>query len=145
MKGRPRQRRYLASKVVCRHCPLKDKCTRSSRRQLKVSVDHVALVRLRADSQTDSFKRLYRIRAPVVEGVFAEAKQWHGLRRAWRRSLGKLRVQCLLIAAVINFKRLAAVFPLRNGFDNPFVSLIATSWRTIISISRRMFSREAIA
>jgi len=41
--------------------------------------------------------------------LFAEAKQWHGLGRAWRRGLSKMRVQCLLIAAVLNFKRLAAV------------------------------------
>jgi len=137
VKGRSRQRRYLASKVVCRDCPLKNKCTRSSRRQLKVSVHHAALVRLRADSKTDSFKELYRGRAPVVEGVFAEAKQWHGLRRAWRRGLGKLRVQCLLIAAVLNFKRLAAVFSLWNGLDNPFVSPIATIWKAIILIPSR--------
>jgi len=38
------------------------------------------------------------------------AKQWHGLGRAWRRGLSKMRVQCLLIAAVINFKRLATAF-----------------------------------
>ena len=66
-------------------------------------------MRLRADSKTESFKCLYRSRAPVIEGVFAEAKQWHGLRRAWRRGLSKMRVQCLLIASTINLKRLAAV------------------------------------
>jgi hypothetical protein len=46
----------------------------------------------------------------VIEGVFAEAKEWHGLRRAWRRGISKMKVQCLLIAAVINLKRLRAVF-----------------------------------
>jgi hypothetical protein len=35
-----------------------------------------ALVRLRADSRTDSFKELYRTRSPVIEGVFGEGKQW---------------------------------------------------------------------
>ena len=74
-----------------------------------MSSDHAALVRLRADSKTDSFKQLYRSRAPVIEGVFAESKQWHGLGRAWRRGLTKMRVQCLLIAAVINLKRVGAL------------------------------------
>jgi hypothetical protein len=81
------------------------------------------LVQLRADSRTEDFKTLYATRAPVIEGVFAEAKQWHGLRRAWRRGLAKMRVQCLLIAAVMNFKRLAAAFfgfsavlPVYNAF-----------------------------
>jgi len=110
VKERPNQRRYAGPQNVCRECRLKNKCTRSSRRQLKVGSNHAALRRLRADSQTDSFRKLYRSRAPVIEGIFAEAKLWHGLRRAWRRGLSKMRVQCFLIAAVLNLKRLTAVF-----------------------------------
>jgi transposase len=106
VKGHARKRRYRALAQVCRSCPLKARCTVTARRQLKVTVDHAALTRLRADSRTESFRALYRRRAPVIEGVFAEAKQRHGLRRAWRRGLTKMRIQCLLIAAVINFKRL---------------------------------------
>jgi hypothetical protein len=65
---------------------------------------------LRVDSKTDSFKKLYASRAPVIEGVFAESKQWHSLGRAWRRGLSKMKVQCLLVATVLNFKRLMGVF-----------------------------------
>jgi transposase len=145
VKGRSDKRRYAASNKACRHCPLKEQCTKASRRQLKVSIYRDAYVRLQADSKTDSFKQLYRSRAPVVEGVFAEAKQWHGLRRAWRRGLGKMRVQCLLIAAVLNLKRLAAVFSLRSGFNNPFVSVIAAFWRTILSALGRMSPKYVTA
>ncbi|HWR84044.1 MAG TPA: transposase [Candidatus Deferrimicrobium sp.] len=95
---------------MCRGCVLRSRCTKQAVRSLTVGSNHGALRRLRADSQTDSFRQLYRRRAPVVEGVFAEAKQRHGLRRAWRRGLAKMRVQCLLMAAVINFKRLVAAF-----------------------------------
>ena len=146
--GTEKQRRrksYRARRSECRACPLKSHCTQSERRHLKVTRYHASLIRLRADSKTDSFKQLYRSRAPVIEGVFAEAKQWHGLRRSWRRGRGKMRVQCLLISAVLNFKRLTAAFSLWFGLDYPFVSLIATFWRAIISISRRMFPREVIA
>jgi transposase len=108
--SRQDRRKYCAWRSHCRACELKDRCTRSDRRMIKVNSHHAALIRLRADSKTDSFREVYRSRAPVVEGVFAEAKQWHGLGRAWRRGLTKMRVQCLLIAAVINLKRLAAVF-----------------------------------
>lgn len=104
------RRNYRAWRSDCRACPLKPQCTRAERRSVKVSANHRGLVKLRADSKTEGFKKLYRRRAPVIEGIFAEAKQWHGLRRAWRRGLSKMRVQCLLVAAVINFKRLAAVF-----------------------------------
>jgi len=106
--GHPDRRKYRASIKACRDCVLKPQCTRAVQRCLNVSIHHAALVRLRADSKTESFRQMYRARAPVVEGVFAEAKQWHGLRRAWRRGLTKMSVQCFLIAAVINFKRLAS-------------------------------------
>ena len=102
--------KYRASIRDCRVCSLKGDCTGAPQRCLNVSGHHSALVRLRVDSKTDSFRRLYRRRAPVIEGIFAEAKQWHGLGRAWRRGLAKMRVQCFLIAAVLNFKRLIAVF-----------------------------------
>jgi len=109
-KKRSDRRRYRCHRSDCRACVLKDKCTKAPRRQLKVGVHHAALIRLRADSKTESFHRLYRSRAPSVEGVFGEAKQWHGLRRAWRRGLPKMLVQSLLIATAINLKRLIARF-----------------------------------
>lgn len=102
------RRIYRARGSDCRECPLKSRCTTSDHRQLKVSPHHASLVRLRQDSRTDSFKVLYRSRAPVIEGVFAEGKQWHGLGRAWRRGLSKMKVQCLLVAAILNFKRIMA-------------------------------------
>jgi hypothetical protein len=103
---------------------------------IKVSRYHGSLVRLRTDSRTDSFKQLYRHRAPVVEGVFAEAKQWHGLGRAWRRGLTKMRVQCLLIAAVMNFKRLGAAFGDLFG-SRTLIILIADTIRVILKASER--------
>jgi len=102
------RRNYRAWRSDCRACPLKLTCTKAERRSVKVSPHHGGLVKLRADSRTESFKKIYTSRAPVIEGVFGEAKQWHGLRRAWRRGLSKMRVQCLLIASVINLKRLMA-------------------------------------
>lgn len=109
-KGRDRWR-YRASARDCRACVLREQCTAAPQRSLNASSHHAALVRLRADSKTAEFTTLYRSRAPKVEGVFAEAKQWHGLRRAWRRGLAKMRIQCVLIAAVLNFKRLAGCLP----------------------------------
>jgi len=131
-KERPDRRRYRALRSQCKVCSLKDKCTQSPRRQLKVGVHHAALIRLRADSKTESFKQLYRLRGPTVEGVFAEAKQWHSLRRAWRRGLSKMRVQCLLIAAVINLKRLASLFMPYLKLIISFKSLLETIWHNII-------------
>lgn len=102
------RRRYRAPTGVCPACPLRSRCTKSNRRVLHVSPNHDALARLRADAQTDSFRELYRKRQAVIEGVNGEAKQWHGLRRAARRGLANMLIQSLLVAAVLNFKRLMA-------------------------------------
>lgn len=107
-KERRRLRMYRASRRVCSMCSLKTRCTTAAQRTLKVSFHFSALRDLRADAKTASFKELYRARAPVIEGVFAEGKMWHGLRRAWRHGLSNMRMQCYLIGAVLNFKRLAA-------------------------------------
>jgi len=142
--GRADKRRYIALTQDCRGCSMKTICTRASRRQLKVSIYRAAYQRLQADAQTDSFKVLYRSRAPVIEGVFAEAKQWHGLRRAWRRGRRKMQVQCLLIAAVINFKRLIALFSLWNGLDNPFFSVFGYIWRASTMFPNRLQPNYAV-
>jgi transposase len=126
--SRPKQRRYAASRSRCRSCALRRHCTKASRREVKVGKNHAALVRLRADSRTVSFRQMYRRRAPVIEGIFAEGKQWHGLRRAWRRGLGKMLIQSLLVASVLNFKRLVAALP--TGW-NMLTALLRALYRLI--------------
>jgi hypothetical protein len=47
-----------------------------------------------------------RKRTVRVEPLFAEAKEWHGLRRFRLRGLEQVNIQTQLIAAVQNLKRL---------------------------------------
>lgn len=133
------RRIYRAWRSHCSACQLKSRCTQSERRSVKVSRYHGSLVRLRADSKTDSFKQHYRHRSPVVEGVFAEAKQWHGLGRAWRRGLTKMRVQCLLIAAVMNYKRLGTVSGDLFGLRASFATTI-NAIRAFLTTSEKCYS-----
>ncbi len=109
MSGKKGRWKYRASILDCRECSLKSRCTKARQRCLNASDHHGALVSLRKDSQSADFKALYQSRAPVIEGIFGEAKQWHGLRRSWRRGLPKMKMQCLLVAAVLNLKRLMGV------------------------------------
>ena len=136
VKGQQR-RQYYAERSRCQRCALKSGCTQGNQRKVKVSAYHGALIRLRADSHSEDFQQLYRTRAPVIEGIFAEAKQWHGLRRAWRRGLAKMRIQCLLIAAALNFKRLAAAF-LRLLWS---LEVILTFLRRFLDVLRRRWQK----
>lgn len=133
MARHPDRRKYRASAKKCRNCKLKMRCTKSTVRCVNASIHHGALTRLRASSKTESFRQLYRARAPVIEGIFAESKCWHGLGRAWRRGLSKMRIQSLLIAAAINLKRLICLFILRLSEN--------LSGNRLITQLRLMFTR----
>lgn len=145
-RGKKQRFKYRASTRDCRACPVKAQCTKAAHRCLNVSEHHGALVRLRADSQTKGFKQLYRRRGAVIEGIFAEAKQWHGLRRAWRRGLVKMRVQCLLIAALINFKRLITLLTIPNPLSSALLNAITSLWRVIVALHQqlRLFNRYVL-
>jgi hypothetical protein len=55
---------------------------------------------------TEAFAKAMRKRRVWVEPLFAEAKDWHGLRRFRLRGLQKVNGEALLIAAGQNLTRL---------------------------------------
>ena len=102
-----RSRRYRARAKDCNHCPLKAKCTTSKQgRSLCRSVDEACLDRVRAYQPTEAYKKALRKRQVWVEPLFAEAKDWHGMRRFRLRRLWRVNCEVLMIAAGQNLKRL---------------------------------------
>src|SRR6266567_5598440 len=77
-----RQRRYRARAKDCNHCPLKAQCTTSKQgRSLCRSVHEEIVDRVKGYHSTEAYKKAYRKRSVWVEPLFAEAKDWHGMRR----------------------------------------------------------------
>jgi transposase len=102
-----RSRRYRAHAKDCNHCPLKAQCTTSTRgRSLCRSVDEACLERVRAYQQTEPYKKALRKRQVWVEPLFAEGKDWHGMRRFRLRRLWRVNCEALMRAAGQNLKRL---------------------------------------
>jgi hypothetical protein len=102
-----RSRRYRARAKDCNHCPLKAQCTTSKQgRSLCRSVDEACLDRVRAYQPTQAYKKALRKRQVWVEPLFAEAKDWHGMRRFRLRRLWRVNSEALMIAAGLNLKRL---------------------------------------
>jgi hypothetical protein len=64
------------------------------------------LERVRAYSQTEPYEKALRKRRMWVEPMFAEAKEWHGMRRFRLRKLWRVNVEALMMAAGQNIKRL---------------------------------------
>ena len=55
---------------------------------------------------TQRGKELLKVRQTCIEGLFGQAKQWHGMARARWRGLDNVEIQVLITAAVLNIKKL---------------------------------------
>ncbi len=100
---------YRAKAGTCDACPLRPECTTSKTgRQVLRHFDEEYIDRVKAYRGTFPYEKALRKRRVWVEPLFAEAKDWHGMRRFRLRGLQKVNVEALLIAAGQNVKRLLA-------------------------------------
>jgi hypothetical protein len=61
---------------------------------------------VRAYRESWPFKKALGKRKVWIEPLFAQAKEWHGMRRFGLRSLKKVNIEALMVAAGQNIKRL---------------------------------------
>jgi transposase len=116
---------YRADAAICNACLVKFQCTTSDHgRMIHRSLYEAYLDRVRGYHATEAYQKAMRKRQVWVEPLFAEAKEWHGLRRLRLRGLMNANIQGLLIGAGQNLKRLLAA----TGWgrrDAPCGSLLA--------------------
>jgi hypothetical protein len=127
-----RTRVYQAPAAACNNCLLKAQCTTSAKgRQVKRSFDEAYLERVRGYHATEAYQKAMRKRQVWVEPLFAEAKDWHGLRRLRLRGLRNANIQGLLIAAGQNLKRFLAAsgWGRRHAPCGSLVALQREPWR----------------
>lgn len=55
---------------------------------------------------SDEGAMLFGMRKTVIEGLFGQAKSFHGLARAKLRGIEKIEIQVLLTATALNLKKL---------------------------------------
>jgi hypothetical protein len=98
---------YRAPAAICNACPVKAQCTTSHQgRRVYRHVGEEYLERVRSYQQTLAYQKALRKRQVWVESLFAEAKDWHGLRRFRLRLLWRVNCEALRIATGQNLKRL---------------------------------------
>ena len=98
---------YRAPASVCNACPVKAHCTTSDQgRRLSRHVGEEYRERVQAYQQTPAYEKALRKRQVWVEPLFAEGKQWHGMRRFRLRRLWRVNCEALVIATGQNLKRL---------------------------------------
>jgi Transposase DDE domain len=100
---------YRAKPATCERCSLRPDCTTSKTgRQILRHFDEEYVDRVKGYRGTFPYEKALRKRRVWVEPLFAEAKDWHGLRRFRLRRLEKVNIEALQIAAGQNIKRLVA-------------------------------------
>ncbi|MCD6031189.1 MAG: hypothetical protein K0S78_3363, partial [Thermomicrobiales bacterium] len=100
---------YRANAATCNACLVKAGCTTSDHgRIVHRSFYAEYLARVQGYHATEAYQKAMRKRQVWVEPLFAEAKDWHGLRRLRLRGLMNANIQGLLIAAGQNLKRFLA-------------------------------------
>ena len=98
---------YRAPASICNDCPVKVQCTTSNQgRRVYRHVGEEYVERVRTYQHTLAYQKALRKRKVWVEPLFAEAKDWHGLRRFRLRLLWRVNIEALRIAAGQNLKRL---------------------------------------
>lgn len=98
---------YRADAAICNACPVKKLCTPGNKgRQVHRSFFADDLERVKGYSQTFAYQKALRKRQVWVEPLFAEGKQWHGMRRFRLRRLWRVNCEALIIASGQNLKRL---------------------------------------
>ena len=92
-------------------CPLAGQCVKDKAPARTVRRDQYQEVREHVGRRmaTEEGQAVYRQRAPIVEGVFAEIKHILGIRRFLLRGLEKVRIEWTWICTAFNLKRLLAL------------------------------------
>lgn len=99
---------FITKQGQCKGCPrlLECKPAKDFRKKISLGVHYELQQQTKEREKTDEFKAKLRERMWKVEGLFAEAKNLHGLQRARYRGRVKMQIQAYLVASVQNLKRI---------------------------------------
>jgi transposase len=97
---------YRLSKGACRECQFREQCTPTGQdRTISRFFDQKLVEEAKERLSSSTGEELLKQRKVRVEGVFALAKELHGLRRTRFMGRRRVQIQLWLTAAVINIKR----------------------------------------
>ncbi len=104
---------YYNKASDCEACPSFNECParkvgRGTRRLIRRNINQDLFETVLEEMKHEVFKKKISERKWKIEGIFGEAKQQHGLRRAHYRGLHNMQVQAYLTASVQNLKRIVS-------------------------------------
>ena len=99
---------YRAKARDCSSCPVRSKCItpKVTGPRIVSRYDSNYYDKARKWYSSSFGKILQRARKTVIEGLFEQAKTYHGMARAKFRGLDKVEIQFLLTATALNLKKM---------------------------------------
>ena len=112
---------YKSATSDCKNCPAQDACKGVIRKSSKY-IRHIFRGKNQQFFKTEQkrmqekeFQEALRERMWKIEGINAEAKNYHGLKRARYRGLRKVQIQANMVGTVQNLKRLISFLNVLPG------------------------------
>jgi IS5 family transposase len=108
---------YIFSTRVCKNCQNRELCPKPNNGRIRVFISDNHKLKLIDNTPQ---RREALIKRKMIERKFAEAKKWHGLRRARYRGRWKVAIQALMTFLVMNAKRIVRLLkspPIRKAFQ----------------------------
>ena len=105
---------YVLPRTTCHACPRAKSCLtkyefKNRGKKFGVINEYKTILETTLKSNTETFKIKLVERMWKMEGIFAEAKAHHGMRRARYRGRAKVQIQVYMTSTLQNLKRLASV------------------------------------
>ncbi len=128
---------YKSSKKDCNLCPVRGKCISGKGSFRTVShYDSPCYSKARDWYYSGYGRALYKLRGTVIEGVFGQAKTYHGMARSKLRGLAKVEIQFLLTATALNLKKMVKMLDVSGIKDR-----IAKKFTDILQTGKNIFRK----
>ena len=128
--------KYRAKKKVCLLCPKREKCidSKSSNPRIVTRYDSQCFQKARECYYSNYGRAMQNLRSTIIEGIFGQAKAFHGMERSKFRGLAKVETQFLLTATALNLKKMVKIMDMEK-----VKSVIPEKIYNIICICRNIF------
>lgn len=109
-KNYPQNRiNYNSNKKDCNLCPLKGNCISGGSFRTVSHYDSPCYEKARSWYDSGYGRVMQKLRHTVIEGVFGQAKTYHGIAKARFRGLKKVEMQFLMTATALNLKKMVRI------------------------------------
>ncbi len=135
-KNYPQNRiNYKSNYKDCSLCPIRGKCI-SGKDNFRIVSHYDSPCYWKARSWYDSGygRVMQKLRHTVIEGIFGQAKTYHGMSKARFRGLKKVEIQFLLTATALNLKKMVKTLDV-----DEINSRLSRKFTDIIQITKYIF------